>query len=136
MTYQFQRVDYFYVTVQDEAGSAYQLLSALEQSGVNLLAFTAVPTGPLRAQLTVFPEDAGQLQAMAPTAGLELDGPYSALLVQGDDELGALARVHEKLFDAGVNVYASTGLAGDRGRYAYVIYVRSEDIDQAVSALE
>lgn len=135
MPYQSRRVDYFYVTVRDQPGEAYRLLSDLERLGINLLAFTAVPGGPTRSQLTLFPEDAAQLQTMAAPAGIQLEGPYPAILVQGDDELGALARVHEKIFQAGVNVYASTGLSDGSGRYGYLIYVRPEDIDRAVDAL-
>src|SRR5215207_8085346 len=39
----------------------------------------------------LFPEDPNKLVAEARAVGLSLDGPYHALLVQGDDELGALA---------------------------------------------
>ncbi|MBK6795930.1 MAG: hypothetical protein IPG76_03790 [Acidobacteria bacterium] len=64
-----------------------------------------------------------------------IDGPYHALLVQGDDELGALSRVHVKLYDAKVNVYASSGVADGKGSFGYVIYVRPEDYQKAVEAL-
>ena len=77
---------------------------------MNLLAFTAVPTGPTRAQLALFPENDGKLIAAARQAQLALDGPHRALLVQGDDELGAFASVHQRLFEAGVDVYASSGV--------------------------
>ena len=135
LAYEARRVEYFYVTVRDQPGEAYKLLATLERLGVDQLAFTAVPAGPTRAQLTLFPADAGQLEALAPSAGFELDGPHPAILVQGDDELGALSKVHERLFEAGVNVYASTGLSDGSGRYAYLIYVRAEDIDEAMRAL-
>ena len=62
--------------------------SALAQRGVNLLAFTAVPSGEDRAQFAVFPEDPSQFIAEARAAQIEVEGPHHALLVQGDDELG------------------------------------------------
>ena len=66
---------------------------------------------------------------------MSLDGPYSALLVQGDDKLGALAEIHESLYRASVNVYASSGVTDGRGTFGYVIYVRPEDFERAAGAL-
>jgi hypothetical protein len=43
----------------------------------------------LHTQLTIFPEDAGKLAREAQQDRLVLDAPHPALLVQGDDELGA-----------------------------------------------
>jgi hypothetical protein len=85
--------------------------------------------------LTIFPADPGKLAREAEQDCLVLDGPHPALLVQGDDELGALAELHKRLSDAGVNVYASTGVADGSGCFGYIIYVRPEDYDRAVVAL-
>jgi len=82
-------------------GAAYRVLSQLAELGVSLLAFTAVPSGPNLAQFARVPNDSGKLIAQAGAAGLPLDGPYHALLIQGDDELGALANVHEQLVAGG-----------------------------------
>jgi hypothetical protein len=130
-----RRVDYFYTTVRDQPGEAYKLLKALADLGISLLAFTAVPIGPLHTQLTLFPEDAGKLAREAQHDSLVLDGPHPALLVQGDDALGALADFHVKLADAQVNVYASTGVADGRGCFGYIIYVRPEEFNRAITAL-
>jgi hypothetical protein len=56
--------------------------------------------------------------------------------MQGDDELGALVEVHEKLYRAGVNVYASMGVSDGADKYGYVIYVREDDCERAAKALE
>ena len=135
LAFRIRRVAYFTATVQDQPGEAYKLLSQLAELGLNLVAFTAVPVGPHRAQLTIFPEDPPKMASAARKAGLVLDGPHPALLVQGDDELGALARIHEKIYQATVNVYASTGVADGRGSFGYVIYVRPEDYERAAAAL-
>ncbi len=136
MAHRIRRVDYFYTTVRDQPGEAYKLLSTLADAGVNLLAFTAVPVGPTHTQLTLFPEDSGKLRAAAQSAGFQVDGPHPALLVQGDDHLGALAEVHAKLYQARVNVYASTGVTDGKGSYGYVVYVRPEDFERAAAAVE
>ncbi len=111
-------------------------MSQLAEVGINLLAITAVPIGPLRTQMTLFPEDAPKMKSEAEKAGLDLDGPYPALLVQGDDELGALVNIHEKLYRANVNVVAATGVTDGKGSYGYVLYFRPDDFDRAATALE
>ena len=95
-----------------------------------------MPVGPDRTQITLFPEDPGKLKSEAQKAGMALDGPQRALLVQGDDELGALATVHEKIYRSNVNVYASSAIADGAGKYGHLIYVRPEDFERAAKALE
>jgi hypothetical protein len=136
MAYRIRRVEYFHTTVVDQPGESYKVLSALAGLGVNLLAFTAVPVGPDTTQLTLFPEDPSKMRSEAQRAGMALEGPHQAILVQGDDELGALAVVHEKLYRTGVNVYASNAVSDGFGRYGYLIYVRPEDYERAARALE
>jgi hypothetical protein len=135
MAFGIRRADYFYTTVRDEPGSAHRILSQLAGLGVNLLAFSAVPVGPSRVQLAIFPEDVDKLLAAARAAQLALDGPHPALLVQGDDELGALASVHERLAAAGVDVYSASGVTDGRGSFGYVVYVREDQIGSATGAL-
>jgi hypothetical protein len=136
MAVRIRSVEYFYTTVRDRPGEAYKLLEQLAELGLGLLAFTAVPVGPLHTQLTLFPEDSGKMAAMAQRAGMKLDGPYSAFLVQGDEELGALAGIHQELYRADVNVYASSGVTDGKGSFGYVMYVKPEDFDRACRALE
>lgn len=135
MAFTIRSVDYYYANVRDELGAAYGVLSQLAGRGVNLLAFTAVPSGPARAQLSLVPGDSRKLIAEASVAGLPLDGPYHALLVQGDDELGALANVHEQLVKAGIDIFASSGVTDGKGAFGYLIYVREDQFEKAVSAL-
>ena len=129
-------VEYFYANVRDVPGVAYETLARLADLGVNLLAFTAVPNGPTTVQFALFPEEPAKLIAEAKAANLPLDGPHHALLIQGDDELGALAGVHERLIDAGVDIYASSGVTDARGAFGYVVYVREDQFRKAVEALD
>lgn len=136
MPFSIDGVQYYRMTVSDRPDEAYEVLSVLAERGVNLLAFTAVPYGPDHVEFTLFPTDPSQLEAEAQRAGLTLDGPYGAILVQGDDELGALASVHRRLSDASVAIYASSGVTDGRGSFGYVIYVREDQLDEAMEALE
>lgn len=136
MAFHITRVDYFYITVRDDPEHASRILSQLAGLGINLLAFAAVPFGAMCTQLTIFPEDTLKMEDVAKKAQMPLDGPHPALLVQGDDKLGALAEIHEKLYNAKVNVFASSGVADGSGGYGYIIYVRPEEYDRAVAALQ
>jgi hypothetical protein len=135
MAFTIRGVEYYYANVRDELGAAYRVLSQLAELGVSLLAFTAVPSGPNLAQFALVPNDSGKLIAQAGAAGLPLDGPYHALLIRGDDELGALANVHEQLVAAGVDIFASSGVTDGRGTFGYLVYVREDQFEKAVSAL-
>ncbi|MBT8383829.1 MAG: hypothetical protein KJO59_15940, partial [Ignavibacteria bacterium] len=136
MAFKISKVSYFYCSVIDQPGEGHKLLSQLEKSGVNLLAFTAIPVGPERTQLTLFPQNPDKLTNLAKQANLSLDGPHLALLVTGDDELGALAEIHHKLFESDVNVYASNGVADGSGEFGYILHIRPEEFSRALAALE
>jgi len=131
-----RRVDYFNTTVKGVPGESYTFLAQLGDESVNLLAFSAIPLGPESAQLSLFPDNVEKMMEISAKEGLTLDGPHPALLVQGDDRLGAVASIHSRLLDAGVHVFASTGVTDGAGGFGYILYVPREEIDRAVSALE
>lgn len=135
MASHIRTVEYFYVTLRNRTGESYRLLSELAARGVNLLAFNAFPLGPEATQLVIFPEEGRLLVRTAGEAGLVVTGPQSAFLIQGDDRLGALAEVHRKLFEQGINAYASTGVSDGRGGYGCVVYVKPEEFAAAARAL-
>lgn len=130
-----RRVQYFYATVRGAPDEAFAVLDHLARQGVNLLALNSVPIGPDSTQFTLFPEDPSRFADKARAARLALDGPHHALLVQGDDEIGAVARVHARLHRAGVAVYASNAVTDGRGHFGYVLYLRAADAERAAAEL-
>jgi hypothetical protein len=135
MSAKIRSVDYFYMTVPDKPGAACSVLFQLAAADVNLLAFSAVPIGPENTQLVLFPENVDALARGAENAGFVLSGPSRAFLIQGDDKLGALVSIHEKLSDSGINVYASTGVSDGKGGFGYVMYVKGDRFDEAARVL-
>lgn len=135
MPIQIRRVNYYYTMVRDQPGESFVFLSQLASLGINLLAFTAIPVGPDKTQVTIFPDDDGKFQQATFNIGLTFDGPHQAFLVQGDDELGTLSAIHEKIFKANVNIFASSGVSDGKGMFGYVIYVRPESFERAAKAL-
>jgi hypothetical protein len=130
-----EAVEYFYTRVLNNPDAAFEMLSMLASENINVLAFSAVPFGPNHVEVTIFPDPAVKFQTLAIRSGWTLTGPQHAILVQGDDHLGTLAEIHQKLRDADVDIYASTGVTDGHGRYGYVIYTNENDHRRAVEAL-
>jgi hypothetical protein len=127
--------EYFYARVTNDPGKAYELLAELANEEVSLLAFSAVPFGTHHVELTLFPDSSEGLIRVATGRGWDLTGPQHAVLIQGDDHLGALADIHKCLSEEGVRVFASTGVTDGVGHYGYVIYFQQEDHIDAARAL-
>jgi hypothetical protein len=128
-------VEYFYTRVENEPRKAFELLARLASEEINLLAFSAVPFGPNHVELTIFPDRTADFQALSARSGWSLIGPQHAILIQGDDQLGALAEIHKRLQDAGVRIFASSGVTDGQGGYGYLIYTQEGDHLAAAKAL-
>lgn len=136
MTYRIKKMDYYNLIVQDQPGEAYKLLKELEDLGINMAAMSAVPLGSDTTELTLFPDDTYKMKKEITLAGRKPDGPHKALLIFGDDKSGALVDIHMKLFEANVNVSAAHGVAVPPNGFGYVIYLRKNEFEKAVKALE
>ncbi len=132
---QTKKVEYFHSTVSERPGTGAAMLEALARNEVNLVAYSATPTGPINTLCTLFPEDSDRLIQAAQKEGLTLEGPHCALLVEGEDRIGALDEVFRKLYDASIDVYSSTAIASRKGLFGCLIYLRPRDIERAWSVL-
>ena len=135
MALSVRTVEYYYTRVGDEPGKAYELLTQLASEDINMLAFSAVPFGSHTVELTIFPDRPQDLAKVAEKRGWTLTGPYHACLIQGDDQLGALAEIQRRLMEAGVSIYASSGVTDGNGHFGYVIYFKEGDHLAAARAL-
>ena len=129
------KIEYFYATVSDKPGEGRRLMEHLSERGINLIAFTAFPICEGQSQLDFFPENPDQLQKAADDAGIKLNGPKKAFLIQGRDRIGALHEHHLKLSNAGINIHAANGVIDGGGRFGYVIWVKPEKYDKAAEIL-
>ncbi len=128
-------VDYYYTTVEDQPGLGCKFLEMLACQDVNLLAFNAFPVGRDRTQLVIYPLNTTWLADLARHEGLRLVGPHHALLVHGDDELGALVDIHKGLCDADINVSSANGISDGRGGYRYIMHVHPDDYERTLEVL-
>ena len=136
MALDIAKVEYYTVTVDGHAAEGFEMLSVFAGAGVDLLAFKAVPVDHNRTQFSLFPDDSKKMTDGAKESGLALEGPHPALIIKGDDdESGALGRIYEKLAQAGVTVYESSGIAHVWDRYGVVLYLTPEECEKALAAL-
>lgn len=127
-------VDYYYIEVPDKPGEGARALGALSAAGVNLMAFHAFPKGR-RSQLDFVPSDGAQFKAAAKQARWKVTGPKKAFLVEGDDRIGAVAQILEKLAGAKVNVTATDAVCAGMGRFGVLLWVAPRDVKKAAQAL-
>jgi len=129
-----QKVDYFYIETPDKPGEGARVLKALQEAGVNLLAFTGFPHGR-KAQIDFIPEDTAAFKAAAKKAKLKLSPKKTGFLVKGEDRVGALVSIVEKLAEAGINITAMDAVTAGEGRYGAIFWVKPADIRKAERVL-
>jgi hypothetical protein len=129
-----QVVDYFYVMVPDKPGEGARVLGALRDAGVNLLAYTGFPEGR-GAQLDFVPSEAGRFKEVAKAQKWKVKGPKKAFLVQGDDRIGVVAGVLDRLAAAKINVVAMDAVCAGMGRYGVLFWVEQRNVKKAAAAL-
>jgi hypothetical protein len=130
-----EEVEFFSIIVPDKPGESRKLLDFLSEKTVNLLALNLFSIGEGKSQIDLFPEESSALMEAADDAGMALEGPKKAFLIQGEDKIGALYDFHLKLSNAGINIRASNGVVDGTGRFGYIIYVDPVDFGAASEAL-
>jgi hypothetical protein len=128
-------VEYYYVTVPDTPGEGQQVLSALRENGVNLLAFLGFPLGGGQSQIDLVPQDPASLREAAERAGVTLSEAKRAFLIQGDDRVGAVADTTAKLAEANINLTAAAATGAGAGRYGMIVWVPAADYERAADVL-
>lgn len=127
-------VDYFYITVPDKPGEGARALRTLKDAGVNLLAFSGFPQGR-RAQMDFIPADPDAFRQAARKVRWKLVGPKRGFLVQGEDRVGAVAELLERLEPAKINVTAIDAVCAADGRYGAILWVAPKDVKKAATLL-
>ncbi len=125
---------YFKVQIGDKPGTLAGVLTPLRAAGVNLLAVHAFPRNR-RTQVDVVPEDPASFKNIAKAHKLKVQGPKMCLLVDGDERLGALADLTDRLGSAKINMTAVTGLCAGQGRFGAILWVNPRDVKKAAKVL-
>lgn len=125
---------YFKLEVPDKPGESARALGLLRDAGINLLAFTGFPRRR-RAQLDFVVADVEAFKAAAKKSALQVRGPKTCFLAEGDDRPGAVADVLQKLADAKINVTAIDAVSVSPGRYGALFWVNARNVKKAAKAL-
>jgi hypothetical protein len=127
-------VDYYSMQVSDKPGAGYQILERLGEAGVYLLAFSGFPKGR-RAQLDFVPVNTPTFKAVARKAGWKLAGPKKVFLIYGDDRIGVVAELLEKLTEAKINVTATQAIIAGADRFGMILWVKPRAVRRASKVL-
>ncbi len=130
MTDMIRTAQYYKVQIADKPGTLAGVLAPLREAGVNLLAVHAFPRSR-RTQVDVVPEDVTVFKDIAKAHKLKIQGPKMCLLVDGDDRLGTLADLTDRIRLAKINMIAVTGLAAGQGRFGAILWVKPRDMKKA-----
>lgn len=134
MASRIRKADYFSMQVSNRVGEGMRLLKGLRENGVNLLAFTGFPNGR-KAQVDLIPENTGALRRAAKKMKLNLGKKKTVFLLQGDDRVGALTGVLEKLAAARISMTAMDAAAAGKGRYGAMFWVKPKHVARAARAV-
>ena len=129
-----RKVTYFKMQASNRPGVGAKLLQMMKESKVNMLAFSGFPEGK-GAQLDFIPEDSAAFLRAAKKAKLRLSAKKIGFLIQGKDRVGAVADVLSKLAKAKINVTAIDALSAGGGRWAAILWVKSQNVTKAAKAL-
>ncbi|MBI2960731.1 MAG: hypothetical protein HYY28_10485 [Betaproteobacteria bacterium] len=129
-----RKADYFSIKVSNRPGEGARLLKALRDEGVSLLAFTGFPDSG-KAQVDFVPENAAKLKKAARKMKLDLGKKKTVFLLRGDDRVGALVGVLERLAAARINMTAMDAVSAGKGRYGAVFWVKPQAVAKAAKVL-
>jgi len=130
-----RKVSYVDLKVPRRAGQAAQILGALDEAGVNLLAFTDFPDKGGKAQIDLVTDELAGVRRVARKQGWRLSKTKKGFLIQGRDQVGTVYRQLKKLADQGINVTAVDAVAAGKGQYGMILWVKPRDHARAARVL-
>src|SRR5258708_12959458 len=107
---------YFSMQVPNRPGVGVEMLRSIAKGKQNLLAFTGFPNGA-KAQVDFVPSKPAEFARGAKKKGVKLGKRKTAFLVQGEDHVGALVRILEKLAKPKINMAAMDALTARTHRF-------------------
>ena len=136
MNFNVKKIEYCNIESEYPVSEASKLLSTLVRNGIDFLAYKATAIENRRTVFTLFSENAHKMLRIAKNDGYKVEGPFSAILVVGEEKIGALAAIYGKLSQANINVMESSGIAHINGAFGVILYLEKEDCDRALVSLK
>ena len=130
-----RKVSYVDLKVPNRARQATQVLGALSEAGVNLLAFTGFPDRGGKSQIDLVTNDLVGVRRVARQQGWRIGKTKKGFLIQGRDRAGAVHRHLQKLADQRINVIAVDAVAAGKSQFGMILWVKPKDYARAARAL-
>ncbi len=130
-----RKVSYVDVKVPNRAGRAADVLGALAEAGVTLLAFTGFPDKGGKSQVDLVTNDLAGVRRVARKQGWRISKAKRGFLVQGRDRVGAVHGQVRKLARNRINVTAVDAVTAGKGQYGMILWVKPKDYARAARAL-
>src|SRR5437773_605271 len=124
MSDEVKPVEYHYVLVEDGSARAAEILTALDEMGIGILAFSQFPHSPGKSQLDFITEDAEAVERAAKELGLQLSERKSGFLLRGKYRPGVAGHILSRLAAAGIAVTALQVVSAGAGRYGALLWVK------------
>jgi hypothetical protein len=106
------------------------MLKSIAKGKQNLLAFTGFPNGA-KAQVDFVPAKPVEFARGAKKMGAKIGKKKIAFLVQGEDRVGALLRILDKLAKAKINMVAMDAVTAGSRRFGAIFWVKPKDVARA-----
>jgi hypothetical protein len=135
MAYKTRKVNYCYLTVNNRAGTAADILNQIKSAGINLLAFSGFPAKGGKSQLDLVADKLSGIMKLAKQNGWKVSKAKKGFLIQGSDEMGAASKPVNRLAQVKINVVAADAVAAGKGRYGMILWVKPKDYGRAARAL-
>lgn len=130
-----RKASYYSMKVPQRPGAGAQLLAQLKAAKVNLLAFTGFPAGG-GAQVDFIPKDNARFTQAARRAKMKLSARKTVFLAQGNDKVGALTQILNRLGKARINLVSLQAVTAGKGRYGAMFWVKAKDVVRASRVLK
>jgi hypothetical protein len=126
---------YQYFITGSETLDLAEIVSAISDSGVNLLGLSQFPGAPGKSQVDVIAGNAGPLEESARKHKWKLSEKKFVFLIQGEDQPNAIGEVLVDLARARVSVTAVQAIAAGSGRFGALLWVKPQEVEAAAKAL-
>jgi hypothetical protein len=123
------------ILTDDDTAHTAEIIDALTDSGVDLLALLESQHSPGRAQVDLITRDTELLAETADEMGWILSERRPGFLVQGNDSPNAVSETLTRLADAQIQVASVHAIAAGPGRFGALLLVKPAEEERASEVL-
>ncbi len=133
-----ERVSVWSASLMDKPGSLSNKLNCLDEAGVDLDFIIArrAPENPGSGVVFISPLRGDREVRAASTLGFAISSSIAAPRVEGENELGAAARLTDLIADAEINMRGFSGAVVGRKYVAYIGFDSPSDADRAANIIQ